>query len=133
MPKVTTHKANKDHPRWGIKKGDKYYAWKRKIGPAHGIEYKGLTYLRPSQLNSGFRGQLGDIEFDMAKAESPDDLRSFGEQRTLMESLPQGWLPTMGRMSIVRAQVRAAPVRNLPAVSHLNAVLDLPPEQRAAA
>lgn len=77
MPKVTKHKANKDHPRWGIKKGDQYYSWKRKTGPASGIEYKSLTYPRPSQLNTGFAGQLGDIQLDLEKIDDVEELRSM--------------------------------------------------------
>lgn len=79
MPRVYTQKAAKDYPTKGIKKGDTYYSWSVRTGPAGGVTYKSLTYPRPSQLNFGFRGRLGDIELDMGNASDPEELKSYAE------------------------------------------------------
>jgi len=80
MPRVFTTKAAKDYPSLGIKKGENYFRWKVRTRAAGGVEYKSKTYPRPSQLNFGFTGKIGDIELDMGKCESIEDLRGYAEQ-----------------------------------------------------
>lgn len=55
----TVKKAQKDYPRFGIKKGDTYYWWKFNFGP----EIKSKTYPSRSQLTrSGFLSELYELE-----------------------------------------------------------------------
>lgn len=98
MPRVYTQKAAKDYPNEGIVKGSMYYRWTVRTSPYSSREFKSATYPRPSQLNFGFRGQLGDIEQDMSKAESPEELKSFAdtlrglgeEQQEKLDNMPEG-------------------------------------------
>jgi chromosome segregation ATPase len=86
MPRVTKRKAAKDYPNAGIKKGDEYYHWKRKTGPASGVTCRSLTKPTPSQLNTGFAGQVGELEASIDAAEDVDGVRSVIEEiRTLGE------------------------------------------------
>lgn len=86
MPRVTKRKARKDYPNAGIKKGDEYYYWKRKTGPASGVTCRSLTPPTPSQLNSGFAGEVGEIEASLDAAEDVEAVRSVAEEiRTLGE------------------------------------------------
>jgi hypothetical protein len=78
MPRVFHTKAAKDWPDIGVQKGEMYYRWRIKMSRG-GIDCRSKTYPRPSQLNRGFRGQLGDIELDMGNAQDPDELRGFAE------------------------------------------------------
>lgn len=79
MPRVYMQKAAKDYPAEGITKGQTYYSWSVRTGPVGGRTYRSATYPRPSQLNFGFRGRLGDIELDMGNAQDPEELRNFAE------------------------------------------------------
>src|SRR5437870_694874 len=79
MPRVTQVTAAKDYPEKGIKKGEKCYVWRVRLQRG-GVDCRSKTYPRPSQLNYGFTGQLGDIVEDMGKCTDVDDLRSIGEQ-----------------------------------------------------
>ena len=64
MPKVHTIKsARKDYPAEGIKKGDTYFKWSIKTGPATGIIYRSKTYPKPSELTgSPFQKSLLEIQ-----------------------------------------------------------------------
>ena len=63
MPRVHTQKARKDYPKEGIKKGDMYYKWSIKTGPASGINYRSLTLPKPSQLTgSSFMQEYYSIQ-----------------------------------------------------------------------
>lgn len=98
MPKVRTVKAAKDYPNLGIAKGDMCYVWKVRTSNAGGREFRSKTYPRPSQLNFGFTGQLGDIEQDMENAEDLEALRGFAEtlrelgeeQQEKFNNMPEG-------------------------------------------
>lgn len=98
MPRVYTQKAAKDYPAEGITKGSMYYRWTVRTSPYSSREFKSATYPRPSQLNFGFRGQLGDIEQDMGKAQDPEELKSFAEtlrelseeQGEKFDNMPEG-------------------------------------------
>lgn len=98
MPKVTERKARKDYPNNGIKKGDKYFYWKIKTGPASGYACRSLTRPTPSQLNTGFAGTIGEIEASIDAAEDVDGVRSVAEEiRTLgeeqqekLDNMPEG-------------------------------------------
>lgn len=63
-PKVHTIKAaRKNYPAEGIKKGDTYYKWSIKTGPASGIVYRSNTYPKPSELTgSPFQRSLLEIQ-----------------------------------------------------------------------
>lgn len=53
MPRVHLIKsARKDYPGAGIKKGDTYYKWSIKTGPASGIVRRSKTYPKPSELTA---------------------------------------------------------------------------------
>lgn len=98
MPRVTKRKARKDYPREGIKKGDEYYHWKRKTGPASGVTCRSLTPPSPSQLNTGFAGEVGELEASLDAAEDVDGVRSVAEeirtlgeeQREKFDNMPEG-------------------------------------------
>lgn len=97
MPRVTERVARKDYPQQGIKKGEKYYHWAIKLTYG-GRVCRSKTYPRPSQLNLGFAGQIGDIEQAIGDAGSADDLRSIAEdirslgeeQLEKFENMPEG-------------------------------------------
>ncbi len=79
MPRVYTQKARKDYPNEGIKKGDIYYKWSIKTGPASGIDYRSKTPPKPSQLTgSPFLQELYSIqeEIETLTAETAEDLKS---------------------------------------------------------
>jgi hypothetical protein len=80
MPRVTERKARKDYPNSGIKKGDKYFYWKIKTGPASGYACRSLTRPTPSQLNTGFAGQVGEIEASLDAATDVDGIRTVAEE-----------------------------------------------------
>lgn len=98
MPRVTKRKARKDYPNAGIKKGDEYYYWKRKTGPASGVTCRSLTPPTPSQLNTGFAGQVGELEASLDAAEDvegvrtvAEEIRSLGEeQQEKFDNMPEG-------------------------------------------
>jgi hypothetical protein len=54
MPRVHTVKARKDYPNEGIKKGDTYYKWSKRVGGPYsrGVTYRSKTYPKPQQLTS---------------------------------------------------------------------------------
>jgi PAS domain-containing protein len=79
MPKVTQVRAAKDYPDKGIKKGEMCYVWRVRLSRG-GVDCRSKTYPRPSQLNFGFAGRLGDIELDMGNATDIEELRSFKDQ-----------------------------------------------------
>jgi hypothetical protein len=86
MPKVVQRRAAKDYPNNGIKKGDQYFYWKIKTGPASGIVRRSLTRPTPSQLNTGFAGEVGELEVSLDAAEDVEGVRSVIEEiRTLGE------------------------------------------------
>lgn len=67
-------KAQKDYPRFGIKKGDTYYWWKFNFRP----EIKSKTYPTRSQLtNSGFLKDLYELEDNLDP--DRDDLSGWVE------------------------------------------------------
>ena len=83
MPRVYTQKARKDYPKEGIKKGDTYYKWSIKTGPASGIDYRSLKPPKPSQLTgSAFMQEYYSIQEDMEgiSAETAEDLKSQVEE-----------------------------------------------------
>lgn len=98
MPKVTKRKARKDYPNAGIKKGDEYFYWKRKTGPASGVTCRSLTAPTPSQLNSGFAGEAGELEASLDAADDVDgvravleEIRTLGEeQQGKFDNMPEG-------------------------------------------
>jgi hypothetical protein len=98
MPRVTKRKARKDYPNSGIKKGDEYYYWKVKTGPASGYVCRSKTPPTPSQLNTGFAGQVGEIEASLDAAEDVegirsviDEIRELGEeQQGKFDNMPEG-------------------------------------------
>lgn len=78
MPRVHHRKAAKDYPDIGVQKGEKYYTWRIKLAWG-GKTCRSKTYPRPSQLNLGFRGRIGDIEMDLGNANSLEDLTAVAE------------------------------------------------------
>lgn len=70
MAKVTkVHKAQKDYPQYGIKKGDSYYWWKFRFGGKHFSK----TYPKRSQLTqSEFLSTVYDIEDELQSISSGD-------------------------------------------------------------
>jgi hypothetical protein len=76
MPKVTKVRAAKDYPDKGIKKGEECYVWRIKLARG-GMDCRSKTYPRPSQLNLGFAGQIGDIGLDMGNCSDIEELRGF--------------------------------------------------------
>ena len=98
MPRVAKRKARKDYPNSGIKKGDEYYYWKVKTGPASGCVCRSKTPPTPSQLNTGFAGQVGEIEASLDAAEDVegirsviDEIRELGEeQQGKFDNMPEG-------------------------------------------
>jgi hypothetical protein len=97
MPRVTKRVARKDYPNSGIKRGDTYYYWKRKLAYG-GVVGRSLTYPKPSQLNSGFAGLIGEIEQSLDAAEDVDGLRTVAEeirelgqeQQEKFDNMPEG-------------------------------------------
>jgi PAS domain-containing protein len=97
MPKVTQVRAAKDYPDKGIKKGEQCYVWRIKLARG-GMDCRSKTFPRPSQLNLGFAGQIGDIELDMGKSQDVDELRAFAEQlrelgqeqQEKLDNMPEG-------------------------------------------
>lgn len=98
MPRVVERKARKDYPNSGIKKGDKYFYWKIKTGPASGYACRSLTRPTPSQLNTGFAGQVGELEASIQAADDVDGIRSVleeirelgEEQSEKLQNMPEG-------------------------------------------
>ena len=83
MPRVhEIQHARKDYPESSIKKGDHYYKWSIKTGPATGIVYRSKTYPKPSQLtNSPFMSELLSIQEEIegltvADFQTAEDLSS---------------------------------------------------------
>lgn len=97
MPRVHRRKAAKDYPDKGISKGEMYYQWSIKLSRG-GIVCRSKDYPRPSQLNLGFAGQIGDLALDLEAATSPEDMhgiaetvRELGEeQREKFDNMPEG-------------------------------------------
>ena len=89
MPRVHTIKsARKNYPAEGIEKGDTYYKWSIKTGPASGRVYRSKTYPKPSDLTgSPFQKSLLEIQerisnFEAGNYETAEDLSSDLEQIT---------------------------------------------------
>jgi hypothetical protein len=95
MPRVVERKARKDYPNSGIKKGDKYFYWKIKTGPASGYACRSLTRPTPSQLNTGFAGQVGELENSLQAADDVDGIRSVLEEIRELGEECQGKLENM--------------------------------------
>ena len=97
MPRVHHLKARKDYPDIGVTKGEMYYKWSIKLQRG-GLVRRSKTYPRPSQLNRGFSGRLGDIQQDISAASDVDDLRSLAEtlrelgseQQESFDNMPEG-------------------------------------------
>ena len=93
MARVYERKARKDYPDAGIKKGDKYFFWELKTGPASGVTRRSLTRPKPSQLTtSEFKGALysarESFEAALGSASTFEDLESAREEyKTEMETL----------------------------------------------
>lgn len=102
MARVRSQKAAKDYPEIGVKKGDTYYKWSRKIpsgGGWIGRTFKSATFPKRSQLtSSAFLGQVYDLEDAISAAEGPDDLESIAsdirqlgdEQTEKFDNMPEG-------------------------------------------
>jgi hypothetical protein len=103
MPRVKQVTANKDHPKFGIVKGQKHFHWVLKTGPTSSREFRQTTPPRPSQLTtSEYIGTMGDIEHDLhemtldeglpdALTELADQVRTLGEeQREKYDNMPDG-------------------------------------------
>lgn len=74
MPKVYHVKARKDYPESGIRKGEMYYKWSIKTGPASGRSYRSKTRPKPSQLTgSEFMGALYAIEENLGDLSLPTE------------------------------------------------------------
>jgi hypothetical protein len=82
MPRVHRVKANKDHPSFGIAKGDLHYTWSLKTGPRSSRTFRQINPPRPSQLTtSDFLGKVGDLCHDgFDGVESGDCLRDIAEE-----------------------------------------------------
>lgn len=93
MPRVHHRKARKNYEAEGIKKGDMYFTWAIKTGPASGRVYRSLTKPRPSQLTaSDFFSTLyaaqESFHDSIAEAGDPSDLESAVESyKSELESL----------------------------------------------
>lgn len=73
MPRVHHVKARKDHPDFGIVKGDMCYWWKFNFGP----KLYSKTPPKPSQLTrSEFLGTMSDIEDEVSALTADDSLES---------------------------------------------------------
>lgn len=109
MPKVHTIKsARKDYPAEGIKKGDTYYKWSIKTGPATGVIHRSKTYPKPSDLTgSPFQKSLLEIQervgtLEAGNYETSEDLSSDldgitgdiealrDETQSSLENMPEG-------------------------------------------
>lgn len=103
MPRVHHGKVRKDHPDFGITKGQQAYWWRIKTGPASGVTYYSLTPPKASQLTrSEFRGAMCDLEDELGALAADDGLetavgdiaqqfRDLGEeQRSKFENMPDG-------------------------------------------
>lgn len=103
MPRVVTHKARKDYPASGIKKGDTYYQWATRttVGKSYvGTIHRSLTPPRPSQLTkSEFLGAIGDLMYDgwdgVEDAEGLRDVattvRDIGQaEQDKFDNMPEG-------------------------------------------
>lgn len=97
MPRVVKRKARKAYPEQGIEKGEEYYYWKIKLARG-GLTRRSKTYPKPSQLNLGFTGQLGDLQESLSAASDLDGLRGVaeeirelgGEQQEKFDNMPDG-------------------------------------------
>lgn len=103
MPRVHHGKVRKDHPTYGIKKGEMAYWWAIKTGPASGYKVYSKTPPKASQLTrSEFQGAMCDFE-DEINALSADDglesscediagrIRELGEDQTSkFDNMPEG-------------------------------------------
>ena len=101
MPRVHQHRARKDYPEAGIKKGQKYYLWKLKTGPRSSQIHRSLRPPKPEDLTTSpyykalyplgreianFEGSEGDLE-DLVNR-----VRDLGEeQQEKFDNLPPGF------------------------------------------
>jgi hypothetical protein len=98
MARLHYRRARKDYPNVGIKKGDMYYFAQIKTGPRSSRTIRSLTKPRPSQLNTGFAGLIGDIQEDFERIEDIDGLREMAEtirelgseQQEKFDNMPEG-------------------------------------------
>lgn len=103
MPRVHHGKVRKDHPTYGIKKGDEAYWWSIKTGPASGYKVYSKTPPKASQLtNSEFQGAMCDFEDEIAALAADDGLedavndiaariRELGEEQSnKFDNMPDG-------------------------------------------
>ena len=100
MPKVTQPVAAKDHPKFGIVKGQKHYRWVLKTGPRSSQEFRQVAPPRRAQLTtSEFLKAIYDWEdglSDLADigdvAEHAAALREIGEEEQgKWDNLPEGF------------------------------------------
>lgn len=78
--------ARKDHDDCGVKKGESYYWWEIKTGPASGIKRCSKTYPPQSQLtNSPFYQGVYSIIEDINSVSSV-------ENSAELQSLVEGWV-----------------------------------------
>lgn len=77
MPKVHHGKVRKDHPNFGIKKGEEAYWWTIKTGPTSGFKTYSKTAPKQSQLTrSEFAGAMCDFQDEIAALTADDGLES---------------------------------------------------------
>jgi hypothetical protein len=87
MPKVYTHKARKDYPESGIKKGDIYYEWALYRQKSQ----RSLTNpTRAQTAGSPWKQQLYNlIDVELPACSCPEDLRSIAESARELSSEAQ--------------------------------------------
>jgi hypothetical protein len=94
MPKVTQVTAAKDYPKLGIAKGEKCYVWRVRLSRG-GVDCRSKTYPRPSQLNFGFAGRIGDIELDFDNAENFETIEQLKSDLEELKDETQGSFDNM--------------------------------------
>lgn len=72
MPKVTEHIARKNYAKDGIEKGQKYFKWTIRTGPASGITYRSLKYPKPWEL-TGSEFERSRLMIEDQLSTLPDD------------------------------------------------------------
>jgi len=107
MPRVHhIKKARKDFPASGIKRGDSYYKWSIKTGPAGGQVFRSKTYPKPSQLTlSPFTSELLSIQEEMSGLETGNFETAYDLSSTLDDII--------GRIDNLREETQAS-LDNMP-------------------
>jgi hypothetical protein len=93
MPKVYTHKARRDYPESGIKKGDQYFEWALYRQKSQ----RSLTPPTRAQLaGSPWKQQLYTlIDTELPACTCPEDLRSIAESARELSSEAQDSFDSM--------------------------------------